>query len=497
MADVGAAASSEFQRCMLERKPLEQKAQRCTAAKRTGKTEVTCWHKEDKDKWFFESIAYSGSYAYATEPQLEVVAGKVEDGLAAVKADPSKYDGLFYQTDMTEWPAEQQKYTLIKRTGSGFTVKEDGGPFTCFIATYRPLPTLEEVKKDAFTDELVRPDGGPLGEPVCPGRGSGYADVPGLSIIGHVGPSDVIQGQVGDCWLLSAISALAEFDGTIERLFRNTKPCVKSMPAAESNTYTISLWDLPTGRRVDVSIDERLCHQADNKALFGARASPDGELWACYLEKAVAIHCGGWGKIDGGQCTHAWRLLTGCKEQYTFRDDGDGFGCYGSFNPNTQKWEELGNSPSDGFQGLWPMAWPEAGGGGELELKLNRDELFLRMCKWDDDNYVMAVGTKAGSDTNVADGIVDGHAYTVMQCIDNAGGTEFHMIKVRNPWGRGEFTSGIWDDDGPGWEQYPSVREACHPVNADDGIFWIDAEGFFGHFKTVYLCAHDMHEFLK
>ena len=31
------------------------------------------------------------------------------------------------------------------------------------------------------------------------------------------------------------------------------------------------------------------------------------------LEKAVAAHCGGWDKIDGGQCTHAWALLTGCQ----------------------------------------------------------------------------------------------------------------------------------------------------------------------------------------
>ena len=49
--------------------------------------------------------------------------------------------------------------------------------------------------------------------------------------------------------------------------------------------------------------------------LLGCEPSQDGELWACYLEKAVAAHCGGWDKIDGGQCTHAWALLTGCKSQ--------------------------------------------------------------------------------------------------------------------------------------------------------------------------------------
>ena len=53
--------------------------------------------------------------------------------------------------------------------------------------------------------------------------------------------------------------------------------------------------------------------------LLGCEVSKDGELWACYLEKALAAHCGGWDKINGGQCTHAWALLTGCREQYTIR----------------------------------------------------------------------------------------------------------------------------------------------------------------------------------
>ena len=46
-------------------------------------------------------------------------------------------------------------------------------------------------------------------------------------------------------------------------------------------------------------VDERLAAKADGSGLLGCSPSDDGELWPCYLEKAVACHCGGWDKIDG------------------------------------------------------------------------------------------------------------------------------------------------------------------------------------------------------
>ena len=132
-----------------------------------------------------------------------------------------------------------------------------------------------------------------------------------------------------------------------------------------------------------------------------------------------------------------------------------------------------------------------------MNLRLSKNELFERMCAWDDNNFIMAAGTKAGSDSNDTDGVVDGHAYTILDCVNDVAGTEFDLIKVRNPWGKGEFQSGKWDDDGPGWDQYPQVKAALNPVVCDDGIFWVDKEEFFSYFKTIYLCAKDMAEFIE
>lgn len=74
--------------------------------------------------------------------------------------------------------------------------------------------------------------------------------------------------------------------------------------------YTITLWDLTTWKEVDIEVDERLCAAPDGR-LLASKPSEDGELWVCYIEKAIAIHAGGWDKLVGGQCTHAWALMTG------------------------------------------------------------------------------------------------------------------------------------------------------------------------------------------
>jgi len=245
-------------------------------------------------------------------------------------------------------------------------------------------------------------------------------------------------------------------------------------------------------------VDERLLWDEDQGSLLGCKIGPAGDLWPCLIEKAVAAHCGGWDNIDGGTCTHAWRILTGCKEVYTISNKNGAYRCFGAYNPNEDRWEALANSPHDGFQGLWPMKWPDVGGGGDLDYSCSQDELFSKMCAWDAANFIMGAGTKSGSDTEKTDGIVDGHAYTVLACIQNAGGEGFDMVKVRNPWGSQEFDRGGWTDDGLNWSQYPRVFQACgRPAARDDGIFWMEKTDFFQYFFSIYVCAHDMTSFLE
>jgi hypothetical protein len=277
----------------------------------------------DPSRWKCKQMQFEGVAFYADQGKLETIKGSIPKAIEMFKTNPQKYLAFMYQSKMMKLHPKHHKYTLLHRAGT-YGWKPAGvspnGWMTVIVQSYRrckPLPndTLPEEYRDKYTDSMTYQGHKIHSEslkPIMPGRGMGCGDTPNLKIIGDVDPGDIFQGTVGDCWLLSGISALAEFDGAIKKLFRKTKHLSK-MPTARPNTYTVTLWDLKTWKEVDIIIDERLCANPDEKKmLLGAKPSEDGELWAPYLEKAVAIHCGGFDKLVGGQCTHGTKNEIAC-----------------------------------------------------------------------------------------------------------------------------------------------------------------------------------------
>lgn len=463
-------------------------------------------------QWTLKEVQFDGNWTSTTKGRVEQVQGKsIERARQKFEAHPQLFMALFYPTEMLEWPEEEQQYTLIYRADTtGLKPKgvRKKGKVTFLMHYYQPLPSfnddlLPQKFQDKFTSSMSY-QGQKLvtkaRKALLPGRGMDLVDDPTIKIIGQVNPSDIAQGQCGNCWLLSGIASLAEFDGAVRRLFRKT-PSLDKMPFVDgrANVYTITLWDLRTWKEVDIVVDERLPVRADGSGrLFGAKPSEDGELWVCYLEKALAAHCGGWDLIDGGQCTHAWALLTGCKEQYIIQrsmSDPDRFICTAKFNTEIDQWADHENSPSLGDQGMWEVPWPKIGGTGTDAL--DEDELYCRMCRWNDTNYLVGASTKGASDEKMTDGIVDNHAYSVIDCQNDVCGTGMDLILIRNPWGKGEIERGHFGSHGPGWKEYPQIEEALEPIHdADDGVFWMTREEFFQHFEAVYLGASDLTRFL-
>ena len=286
-----------------------------------NETDAVDWLAADPNCWKSVDKSFDGSFRYSSLGQVERIEGAIATGIAAFRAAPATYTSIYYQKDMVNdsWPDEFQSYTLIhrKETRRFSALEDSGGDFQITIAIYQPLPTI--VRGGGLRHpSLARFKGESLKKYASPGRGENVGDIPNLKLHSQIDPFDVSQGSVGDCWLLCGMSSLAEFSGVLEWLFRKTLD-IHRLPVAGPNTYTITLWDFPIWTEVDVTIDERPVLGANGTDLLAARLSSEGELWVAYLEKALAAHCGGWDKIDGGWSPHAWAMMTGCREQYTMR----------------------------------------------------------------------------------------------------------------------------------------------------------------------------------
>ena len=99
---------------------------------------------------------------------------------------------------------------------------------------------------------------------------------------------------------------------------------------------------------------------------------------------------------------------------------------------------------------------------------------------------------KGGDDTHrSANGIVQGHAYTVLDCIVAPGGE--HLIQLRNPWGvGGEWTGAYSEQDRTNahWTRHAGkTARGESPAAANASKFWMPFHAFCTEFVRLYMCA--------
>jgi len=148
-----------------------------------------------------------------------------------------------------------------------------------------------------------------------------------------INPSDVRQGEIGDCWLIAAISCIANFPEEVEELFvdEGGSPSVR---AASDGRYTLRLFDHRQDAFINIVIDERVpalvptrgCyypgwqHLQAGLPIFAKPSSV--EIWPLLVEKAVAKLFGGFAGLEGGHECSAFRAFTGCTRQEHWRRRG-------------------------------------------------------------------------------------------------------------------------------------------------------------------------------
>lgn len=276
-----------------------------------------------------------------------------------------------------------------------------------------------------------------------------------IKIYDEIHSNDIHQGGLGDCYFLAAISSIAEYPQRLERLFL-TKDYNKN------GIYVVAL--CINGIWQDVVLDDTFpCTKYSQKPAFNRTKS--GELWVMILEKAWAKTHGGYMNIAAGLTREALRDLTGASAKTYFTGQ-------------------------------------------------NREELWDRLREANDKRYIMTAGSdnlNNGSDSYVEKiGIAGSHAYSLLEAVEilklgddryrclKEGESSFgknieRLVKLRNPWGHGEW-KGDWGDDSVKWT--PELKEALKFEKSEDGVFFMTYNDFVEYYSDCQICYyHDGYKY--
>lgn len=281
---------------------------------------------------------------------------------------------------------------------------------------------------------------------------------PGLrmrfSISEVVSQHDIVQGELGDCYLIAALCALAEHPDRIRSLFLTKKVDSKGI-------YCVALCISGVWQVIEVD-DYFPCHYKRKAPLFSRTMS--GDLWVAIIEKAWAKVHSGFGNISSGLTRETLRDVTGASAK--------------TFFVNKEK------------ERLWKI------------LVDARRKKFL-LTTGSDQNY-------PDSDVRLSKiGLAGSHAYTILdvvgllpdsnalltaeECWQLEGKRPYQkLLKLRNPWAKGEVKS-RWSFDSPDWP--PAIRAQIQK-HRSPGVFFLSFEEFRQYFCDIQVCYyHDNYKY--
>jgi len=272
--------------------------------------------------------------------------------------------------------------------------------------------------------------------------------------------SNVVQGSLGNCWLVAACSVLT----CSKKFWQKVIPEHKSQDLQGDNYAGIvkfNFWKF--GKWVQIVVDDRL--PTINDHLIFTRSTVTNEFWPALLEKAYAKLNSSYGNLDGGTLSEALQDFTGgvCE---------------------TIKLANYSHNASNS--------------------EFKSDDLFNVMKKSFERDSLMACAITATSSDQIEQklscGLIIGHAYAISSVKQlvikenkffsflSSKKEILQMVRLNNPWGKNEWI-GPWSDNSEEWKRVPkSERDKMGLTFDDDGEFWMELSDFIKYFSELSIC---------
>ena len=262
---------------------------------------------------------------------------------------------------------------------------------------------------------------------------------------GVVAFSDPKQGDVGNCWFISAMAMLAKASpGTIEKALTRSDEA--------RGVYEFTFYDETLKSAVRVCVDERLPVHVGKKLVVYCVSDTAGELWPSLMEKAFAKAYGSYtitemGSNAIGVCNLASRPYVAYLAYYNpvrVRD------------PN-ELWAKLKRVyAARNVVGVsfveQPFEAPSA-----LDVNPRSEHWYVR--------------------NHLPRNIVSGHAYSVLSLHEVAGASRpTRLVRIRNPWGRRGEWQGDWSDNSSKWTARLKTQLPFSELGEEDGVFFMSIE---------------------
>jgi Calpain family cysteine protease/UBA-like domain len=332
----------------------------------------------------------------------------------------------------------------------------------------------------------------------------------------HIHVSQIRQGTVGDCWFLSALAVVAEKPYLIQRILPHT--ALNTTGCYQINLFLDGTWQpilvdsyLPVVVKPRGGIKSHSSSSARSRVLDGIPvlvtskntsndgaghgvpmgngslrtvgaeeyvavpafcATPDRQLWPALIEKAYAKAHGSYQHLSGGYIAEGLQDLTGAPtETFVFQ-----------------------------------------------EMSLDPDAFWMQLLSFHSAGFLIGVATYSGGD-----GLVGGHAYSVLdildipntvvgeqskltdyfssnpldrkdKCNEHIAADESHLlderktlrlVRIRNPWGKREW-KGDWSTDSERWTRALRKRLGHDTTYAKgDGTFYMSFEDMMQRFHHM------------
>ncbi|XP_023027759.2 calpain-A isoform X1 [Leptinotarsa decemlineata] len=255
---------------------------------------------------------------------------------------------------------------------------------------------------------------------------------------------DVNQGELGDCWFMAALADVTQNYKILERVV----PSDQSFDKNYAGIFHFRFWQY--GRWIDVVVDDRLPtrqRREENgeitRELVYVKSKDKNVFWTALLEKAYAKLYGSYKNLDGGFVSEALGDLTGGLTEIHKADQ--------------EHWNET---------------------------------LFEKMLESYQKKSFMGCAIMNGTRLALSLGLIPSHAYSITEVIEirSRRSNVIKLLRIRNPWGRVEWT-GNWNDRSELWSTIPdNIRTSLSVKIREDGEFWMEFKDFIKYFDILEIC---------